>query len=103
ERAHRIVGYQTHRPGVLELQILDDDARLDDAPIAVDEQRKLADRPAAQPFGSVVGRIRPDRAELVRSAVLVKRDEHFLCIRGEAMAVEHEWHRETPPWAISDR
>ena len=37
---------QTHRPWMRELQVLDDDAGLDDVALAVDQQRELAQRPA---------------------------------------------------------
>jgi hypothetical protein len=43
---------QTHWPWMRELQVLDDDAGLDDVALAVDQQRELAHRPAiyAGPF-----------------------------------------------------
>src|SRR5262249_9162662 len=71
QRGHRIRGHQAHRPGVHELQVLDDDAGLDNVALAVDEHRELAQRPAPQPLGRVPRRVRPEAAELEGRAVLV--------------------------------
>ena len=46
QRGHRVRGQQAHRPGMRELQVLDDDAGLDDVAFAVHQQRELAQRPA---------------------------------------------------------
>jgi hypothetical protein len=93
QRSHRVRGQEAHRPRMRELQILDDDARLDDLALAVQQQGKLVQRPAAHPLVDVLRRIRPDAAEFERRAVLVQRDQHFLRIRREGMAVERQGHR----------
>src|SRR5690606_15405913 len=89
----RILGQQAYRTGMRELQILDDDARFDDVALAVDQQRKLAQRPALLPLGRVLRCIRPHAAKLERRTVLVQCDEGLLSIGGEGVAVELERHR----------
>ena len=78
QRGHRFRGQQTHRPRMHKLQVLDDDAGLDDVAFAVYQQRKLAQRPAPQPFRRVLRLVRAEPVKLERRAVLVQRDEHFL-------------------------
>ena len=72
------------------LQVLDDDAGLDDIALAINQQRELTQRPASQPLGRVLRRIRPEGAELEGCAVLIQSDEHFLCVGGKGMTVERE-------------
>ena len=45
-----------------ELQVLDDDAGLDDAALAVHQQRELAQRPMLKPLNRMLPCIRPDAA-----------------------------------------
>ncbi|MDT4874948.1 hypothetical protein FQZ97_1102850 [compost metagenome] len=89
---HRFAWQQAHRATVRQLQVLDDDARLGDAALAVEQQRKLAQRPQPQPVCRVLRRFRPQAAKFEGRSVLVQRDEDFLRVRGEGMTVEHERH-----------
>ena len=62
---------QTHRPWMRELQVLDDDAGLDDVALAVDQQRELAQRPvtyASPPRVRVAatGSIRPKTCQWIQ-------------------------------------
>jgi predicted ATPase len=61
-------------------------------------KQKYHQRPALQPFGRVLRRVRPDAAEFERRAVLVQRDQRFLRVRGEGMTVERKRHRGTFPY-----
>jgi len=60
-----------------QLQVFDDDARLDDVALAVDEQRKFAQRPALQPLRRVLRRVLPEAAELEKRVVLVQREARW--------------------------
>ncbi|MDT4869735.1 hypothetical protein FQZ97_1047820 [compost metagenome] len=78
-----------------ELQVLDDDARLDDAALPVKQHGELAQRPQLQPVRRVLRRVGPDATEFERRVVLVERDEDLLRVRRKGMAVERERHGET--------
>src|SRR5690606_38848553 len=95
ERTPRIFRQEPHRTGMPELSVFDEDGSLDDAAPIVDQQRELTDGPSPLPFGHVMRRVRPEQAELVRSLVLIERDEHLLRIGGEGVTVERKRHRET--------
>jgi hypothetical protein len=92
QRRPGIGGQQALRPGMIQLQMLDDDAGLGDVAAAVFQQRELVQGPAAQPFGRVLWRVGADAAELEWSAVFVQRDQHLLRVGGEGMAIKGERH-----------
>ena len=97
EEAHfqccrRIIGKQAHRAGMVELQILDDDARLGDIPVPIYQQRKLGDGPARQPAFRMLRRFWPHAPELERRCVLIKRDQHLLRVGRKEVSIEGERH-----------
>jgi hypothetical protein len=69
QRGRRSGGPWAHRPRVHELQGLGDDAGLDHVALGIDEQRELAQRPAPQPPGAVLRRVRSAAARLERKVV----------------------------------
>jgi len=60
-----------------QVQVLDDDARLDDVALTVDKQREFAQRPALQPLRRVLRRVLPEAAELEKRVVLVQREARW--------------------------
>ena len=92
ERGARILGDQPHRSGMMEPEMLDDDARLDHRAAVVDEHGKALERPQRFELGRrliVAGR---EHAELEGGVVLVERDQHLLAVGGEGMGVELQGH-----------
>jgi hypothetical protein len=82
-----------HRPGMVQAQILDDDARLHHGPAAVDQHRKALDRPERGEFGHDLRVVVRQQAQFERRAVFVERGQDLLAVRGEGMGVELQGHR----------
>src|SRR6476620_5637345 len=77
---------------VLQVEMLDDDARLRDRAVAVLQHRKLAARPKFLERRGV-GRIHQvDDAPLERSVIFIKRDQRLVTERRQRMEVEGERH-----------
>ena len=89
QRRCRVGGYQLHRPRLGHLQVLDHDAALHHRVIAIHQQRKLCQRPAAQPFGRMVARrSRVEIAQFKGSPVFIQRSQHLLGVRREWVSIE---------------
>jgi hypothetical protein len=87
-----IVGNQPQRPGMMEAEMLDDDARLHDRPVLVEQHGHALQRPEGRELRGrflVAGR---EHAELERGAVLVEGDQHLLAVRRERVCVELHRH-----------
>jgi hypothetical protein len=87
ECSHRVLGQQAYWTGMHEIQILDDDAGLDDLALLVQQQGKLAKQPAPYSLFGVVRRIRSKTAKFEGCVVLMQRYQHFLRVRGKGMAI----------------
>src|SRR5262249_53383392 len=83
EGGGRILGEESHRSGMMNSKMLDDDRRLRDRTAIVDQQREFTDRPEAREFleGGGIGLV--EQAIVEARAVLVERDQRLLTISRE--------------------
>src|SRR3546814_5946837 len=77
ERGARVGGQQGHRPGMVQAQILDDDAGLDDGTAGVDQHREAPDRPQRGELLQHPWVLLRQQAPFERRAVLVQRHQHL--------------------------
>lgn len=92
ERCSWVPRDEEHGAGVVDREVLDDDARLDDGAAAVDEHGHPLERPERRELrrGLLVAEL--EQAKLERRVVLVERDENLLTVRRERMGEELHTH-----------
>jgi hypothetical protein len=81
ERRARVMRDQPHRARMMEREVLDDDARLDDGVSVVDEHGHLLQRPERRVLGRDA--LVAEETQLERRRVLVERDQHLLAVGRE--------------------
>jgi len=101
QRRRRIIRDQTNRPRMGQLQVFDDQARLDDAPLAIRQHRKLPHRRAALQFRLMLWLVRPELPELEWQGVLIDRNQRLLREGREGVTIKGKCHSgfsaDTPP------
>src|SRR6185312_6933099 len=108
ERGARVGGQQRYRARMLEAEVLDDDAGLDDGAAGVDQYRHALQRPQRRPVLLDPRVIRRQQAPLERRPVLVQCDQYLLGVGREGMGVQGQavrlllagWHDDSRWWGV---
>jgi hypothetical protein len=91
QRLRRVGRQQPQRAGMVQVQVLEDDGRLDHRGVAVAQQRHAGDRPQRGELALHLGRA-VQHAVLERRGVLVQGDQHLLRVRRERVRVQRQAH-----------
>ena len=90
ERGARVRGQQPYRSGVVQGQVLDDDAGLRHHLSVIDQQRHLAERPQCEPGRSLVRVTWIQQTPIRLDTELVERDQDFVAVRRQRVEVQYK-------------